>query len=80
MTWLHNLIYGTAYLGYVVGGVFVILGVASLVGLVARDADEFQPIGDATPPPPRRSPFKGSTPIDDARNGAATLPPEGRRA
>ena len=49
----------TAYLGYVLGAVLVIVGVAVLVTLVTvhRRDDGYRPIGDAEPPPPRRSPF-----------------------
>lgn len=77
---LEKLIYHTAYLGYVVGGIFVILGIALLVGLVVRDVDEFTPIGDAIPSPPRRSPFVDSATVYARRSGTATPTSVGRRA
>lgn len=70
----------TAYLGYVVGAIFVILGVSTLVGLVfgrlgKGDDDAFQPIGDATPPAPRRSPFASGATNGGTTSGCSAVVP-----
>lgn len=48
----------TAALGYALGIILVLLAVTIIVvAIVKRRDDGFQPIGQALPPPPRRSPF-----------------------
>ncbi len=69
---LVELIRNLAYVGVAVGAVLLILGIVGLVGLVVRDADEYEPIGSASPSPLRRSPFASATSDDgDIDAGAA---------
>lgn len=81
---IRELIYNTQYAGYVVGGVIVLLGIATLVGLLRERGrhDEFQPIGKVDPALPRSSPFAvgiANVDLQGPRSAAVPLQEEGDR-
>lgn len=71
---LHDLIFKTTYVGYGLGVILIIIGIAALVGaLTGRDDGEFRSIGRPIPSPPRQSPFAAKNETE-ARRDATTAP------
>lgn len=61
--------------GFVIAATIAVISVYDLVRwiveLIRHDPDDFEPIGDAAPPPPRVSPFAAPAQREDGRRSPA---------